>query len=951
MPDWAKYVRQNLRLSGLKVEREAEVIEDLAQQLGDAYAEALRSGLSPAQAEAAAEKHITDWHALAKQIESSKLGRESAMSSLQNYAEDQDVTRRGTFSLFTEFVQDIRFGLRMLRKNPGFTAVAVLTLAAGIGVNTGIFSVLDAVLLRSLPVSHPEQLALLTDPDDHGGHFGSQTGDRSLLAYSEFEYLRDQNTAFLSLFAADSSLPEVEVSISGASSLRGGGAETVRVRMVSGDYFSTLGMTPALGTVFGPEVDRVRGDSPIAVCSYAFWKRRFALNPSVLGTAIRMGSSSFQVVGIASPGFFGETVGEAPDLWVPLQMQAAVYPGVDYLSPSPQGIVNQHMWLQVMGRLKPGISLSQANAALNIDFKRYLESAIGSTLTTEERAHVMDQRLSLHSGSVGSSILRRGFGAPLQFLMVLVGLILLLACTNVANLLLARGAGRQKEFAMRLAIGAGRQRLIRQLVTESLLLASLGAVAGLFLAHWCDVLLLRMVAGASGPSSIQLNLQPDSRVLAFTLGAALLTAILFGLLPALLSTRLDLSPTLKANTSRLSGYSASRRIPIGKILVIAQVAVSLILLVAAGLFVRSLSRLNHADLGYERENLFLFRVDAAAAGFKGPAATHLYQELLERISAIPGLRGATVSHNGLFSHSESGDPISVEGYKTKPGEELDSRFDHVGPKYFSTVEIPLLMGREIEPQDSVGGVRAAVVNQTFVRQFFPNTNPLGKHVSDTYAGNPAEMVVVGVVADAKYSNLREKTPPRIYVPLFNPVWEQPAARYEVRTYADSAAVAISLRQAVKEVAGSLLPIEITSMSELVNESLETDRFVEQLSEAFGMLAMLLAVIGLYGIMAYTVARRTRDIGIRLALGAEPSGVLWQVLLETLLLVSVGIAIGVPVALAGTQAVRGMLYGVGFADPVAILFAAFLLAAAAALAGFLPARRAAKIDPIVALRYE
>jgi predicted permease len=847
--------------------------------------------------------------------------------------------------------QDLRYALRMLVKSPGFTLIAVLTLALGIGANTAIFSVLDAVLLRSLSVAHPEQLVVVTDPDEHGGLFGSQTGDRSLLAYSEFEYLRDHNNAFSSLFAADSSLPDVEVCISGSSAPRGGGSETTRVRMVSGDYFATLAMTPALGTAFGPEVDRVRGGSPIAVLSYAFWKRRFALNPSVLGTLIRMRSSSFQVVGVAPPGFIGETVGEAPDLWVPMKMQDAVYPGVDYLSPSPQGIVNQHMWLQVMGRLKPDISLAQANAGLNIDFKRYLESAPGSTLTTEERGHVLDQRLHLRAGSAGSSILRREFGAPLQFLMVLVGLILLLACTNVANLLLARGAGRQKEFAMRLAIGAGRQRLIRQLLTESLLLAALGAAAGLFLAHWCDVLLLRMVAGTAGPSSIQLDLQPDARVLAFTLGITVLTAVLFGLLPALFSTRLDLSPALKSTASKLNVYSASRRIPIGKILVVAQVAVSLILLVAAGLFVRSLSRLKHVYLGYQRENLLLFQVDAAAAGFKGSAATRLYQELLERVSAIPGLRGATVSHNGLFSHSESGDPISVEGYTPKPGEELDSSFDHVGPKYFSTVGIPLLMGREIEPQDAVGGTRAAVVNQTFVRQFFPNTNPLGKHVRDTYAGNPAEMVVVGVVADAKYRNLREKTPPRIYAPLFNPVWEQAAARYQVRTFADSAAVAASLRQAAKEVAASLPPIEINSMSQLVDESLQTDRFIQQLSEAFGVLAMLLAAIGLYGIMAYTVARRTRDIGIRLALGAEPSGVLWQVLRETLLLVSVGIAIGVPIALAGTQLVRGMLFGLGFADPLAILVAAILLAAAAALAGFLPARRASQVDPMVALRYE
>jgi predicted permease len=504
---------------------------------------------------------------------------------------------------------------------------------------------------------------------------------------------------------------------------------------------------------------------------------------------------------------------------------------------------------------------------------------------------------------------------------------------------------------MRLAIGAGRRRLIRQLLTESLILAAFGAVAGLLFAHWCDVLLLRMVAGTAGPATIQLDLQPEARVLAFTLGMTFLTATLFGLLPSLFCTRLDLSPALKSTACKLATYPASRRIPVGKILVIAQVAVSLILLAAAGLFVRSLSRLNHVYLGYQRENLLLFRVDAASAGIKGAAATRFYQELLVRISAIPGLRGVTVSHNGLFSHSESGDPISVEGYTPKPGEQLDSRFDHVGPRYFATVGIPLLMGREIEPQDSVGATRAAVVNQTFVRQFFPNTNPLGKHVRDTYAGNPAEMVVVGVVADAKYRDLREKTPPRIYVPLFNPVWEQTAARYEVRTFADSAAVAASLRQVVKEVAAALPAIEINSMSQLVDESLQTDRFIKQLSEAFGVLAMLLAGIGLYGIMAYTVARRTRDIGIRLALGAEPASVLWQVLRETLLLVSIGIAIGVPVALVGTQLVRGLLFGLGFADPIAIAAAAILLAAAAALAGFLPARRASQVDPMVALRYE
>jgi len=376
-----------------------------------------------------------------------------------------------------------------------------------------------------------------------------------------------------------------------------------------------------------------------------------------------------------------------------------------------------------------------------------------------------------------------------------------------------------------------------------------------------------------------------------------------------------------------------------------------ILLVSAGLFVRSLSRLGEVKLGYNRENLILFRVDAAPGGFKGAAIPRFQLDLLAKISAIPGLRGATVSKDGLFSHSESADPIAVEGYISKAGEEMHSRMDHVGPGYFSTLGIPILMGREIDAQDAPGGFRAAVINQTFAKRFFPNTNPIGKHVRDTYPGNPAEMIVVGVAADAKYNNLREKALPRIYAPLANPMWENPAAFYEVRTYADPQAVAAALRQVVQKTAPTLPPIEVRTMSGLVDDSLQTDRFIKQLASAFSLLALLLAAIGLYGLMAYTVSRRTKDIGIRLALGAEQGNILWQVLRETLMLVLMGIIIGVPFALGGTHLVRSMLFGLGFADPVAILFAATLLTVVAALAGFLPAWRASQVDPMVALRYE
>src|SRR6202046_586768 len=847
-------------------------------------------------------------------------------------------------------LQDMRYGIRMLVKNPGFSAIVELTLALGIGANTAIFSVLDSVLLRKLPVVHSEQLVLLTNPDSHGQNFGSESGDRSLLAYSEFEYLRDHNEVFSSIFASDSNLPDVRATLGGSVNGVTNQEESVRIRLVSGEYFSTLGATPAAGRMFSSEVDRARGGSPFAVISYALWKQRFGLDPSVLGKTIQIHETSFEIIGVAQPGFFGETVGEAPDVWMPAMMQDAIYPGRDLLTPS-QDMTNIHTWLLVMARLKPGVTTEQAKASINVVFKRMLDS-LGGTLNAQERHQLEDQRINLQAGARGSSTLNEAYGAPLKVLMGLVGFVLLIACANVANLLLARGTARQKEFAVRLAIGAGRGRLIRQLLSESLLLALAGAAAGILLAQWADSLLLQMVSRAStGGEAVQINLRPDARMLAFTLGIAVLSAILFGLIPALRATRLDLSPILKSTMSGTTGENASRRLPATKVLVIAQVAISLILLVAAGLFVHSLSKLSEVNLGYKPENLLLFQVDGAAGGYKGPANLRFQQDLLEKFSAIPGVRAATLSSNGLFSHSESSDPISVDGYTPKPGEEMHSRMDHVGPGYFSTVGIPVLIGRGIGPQDSGNGPRAGVINKTFAEHFFGNTNPLGKKVHDTYPGNPSEVEIVGVVADAKYNSLREKTPPRLYAPYFNPMWEHSFATYEIRTLADPASVSAALRKAVQETNSSLSPIRIRTMQVLVDDSLHTDKFIARLAGVFGLLAMLLASIGLYGIMAYTVARRTRDIGIRMALGAQPGSVLWLVLRETLLLVLIGVAVGLPVAFGGTHLIKSMLFGLGTVDPVAMIVPAITLVVVAALAGFLPARRAMRVDPMVALRYE
>jgi len=849
------------------------------------------------------------------------------------------------------FWQDLRYGLRMLLKSPAFTIVATITLALGIGANSAIFNVLDAVLLRLLPVKAPQQLVVLTDPDAHGRIYGQEGGDRSLLGFSEFEYLRDHNDVYSGVFAADSEAPKLDVSIGSFSGNLVAEPETARVQLVSGNYFSVLGVSAAIGRTFTPEVDRARGGSPVAVISYPYWKERFSLDPGVLGKSLRIHQTTFEVIGVAPPGFFGTTVGEQPDIWVPLMMQDAVYPGLDLLAPV-QALGNNNAWLQVMARLKPGVTLQQSKAAINVAFKAFLVDTLGSRGTENDRHGYLNQQINPQPGSRGSSSVHETFANPLKVLMGIVAFVLLTACANVANLLLARGAARQKEFAVRLAVGAGRSRLIRQLLVESLLLAVLGAAVGAVLARWADALLVKRVAGISAvPGAIQLALATDARTLGFTMLVAMLTTMLFGVIPALRATSLQVSPALKAAASARTGGTSHHFLSTGRFLVVTQVAISMILLVAAGLFLHSLERLGEVSLGYNRNRLLLFRLYTAPAGYKGTAIIRLEQDLLARISTIPGVRSATLSSNGLFQDFESGDPIAIEDYTPKSSEELHSRFDHVGPGYFSTVGIPLLRGREIGPQDSVLGPRAAVINLAFAQEFFPNTDPLGKHVSDTFPGNPGEMQIVGVVADSKLNSLREPARPRIYAPLFNPLWEETAASYEIRIAGDAESIGRALRTAVQETNPALPQIEISTMSGLVDRSLGADRLVAMLSSCFGALALLLASVGLYGVMSYAVARRTNEIGIRMALGARRSNVLRLVLGHGSKLALLGVAIGIAGALVLTRFLSSLLFGVKPTDPLTFVIVSVVLAGVALLASYIPARRATKVDPIVALRYE
>lgn len=841
--------------------------------------------------------------------------------------------------------QDLRYALRQLRINPSFTTVTVLTLALGIGANTAIFTVVNAVLLSHLPVKHPEQLVFLTNPDEQGMQVGFADGDRDLLTYPEFQELAHNNEAFSGLLAASSQTPDflVETDMSGT----GAEAARAKVSLVSGSYFSVLGVDPILGRSFTPEVDKVRDANPVALISYRFWQDRFAGDPNVLGRRLRIHNTSFDIIGVASPQFHGETVGVAPDIWIPLSMQSEIYPARDFLSQETKPF-NKTEWLHVMGRLKPGTSLARAKASINAEFQQLLLSQTGG-MSAEDQHRFLNQHLAVTEGSHGASTVRADFGKPLRILMAVVGMILLIACANVANLLLARSTARRREIAVRVAMGAGARRLFREVLTQSILLASIGGAVGLLLAYWADAALLRMVSG--GPIPLPLDVRPDAKVLAFTLGVSVVTGVLFGLVPALRAGRVDLSSVLKGTSRTVAGaVTHGGRVPVGKTLVVVQVALSVVLLAVAGLFVRSFQKLVAVQLGYDRDHLLFFSINPLSYGYKGAEVPQLYTDMLARIVAIPGVRGASFSDNGLLSGRDSSSPVTIEGEKPKSGA-THPRWDTVGPNFFSATGIPLLYGREIGPQDTGTSQRVGVINATFAREYFGDSNPIGRRARVHTTFDDQDFVIVGVVADSKHGSVREKPRPRFYVPFLNPIGKADSANILVRTSGDPSAVVSAIRDVVKQSAANLPPVEIETMKQRVADSLTSDIMITELAGAFGVLAVVLVCIGLYGIMAYAVSGRTNEIGLRMALGAQRSNVLWLILGESLLLVLIGVAIGLPVVFGAGKWIASLLFDVKPADVVTLAMATVLMFVVGTCACYIPARRAMQVDPMQALRDE
>jgi predicted permease len=699
-----------------------------------------------------------------------------------------------------------------------------------------------------------------------------------------------------------------------------------------------------LGRTFTSDDDRVEGAAPYAVISYEFWQRRFGGNADVVGRTIALAGGTFSVIGVAPATFLGETVGDRPDAWLPLVMQAAVLPGRDWLRENPAS-AEKIMWLHAFGRLRPGVTIETAQANANVVFQQGLAAYYGgSGLTPDARQRFLDQRLRLRSAATGASQLRNSFAEPLYVLLGAAALVLLIACANVGNLLLARTTARNREMSVRLALGASRGRLVRQLLTESLCLSALGGLAGLAAAFMMRAGLLQLVG-----ESIRLPRTLDARVLGFLFGLTVVAGLLLGLLPALRTSKTHVSAGLKEQGRGLTGSPAWFRV--GKLVVVGQLALSLPLLVGAGLLLRTLSNLQQADLGFPKESLLTVRVDAEAAGYEAERQAAAIDQLLARIRAVPGVRVATYSNNGLFGGGDSGDQIEVEGYTRKGNDDRGSRYDQVGPGYFSTLGIPVRLGREITEADRAGGLMVCVINETFAKRFFEGRNPIGLHVSQIYANTRKTYQVVGVVQDSRQNRIRGEIEHRFYVPATQPAAEISAITFAIRPAANASGVMASVREVVRQAEPGMVITSARTLTESVDRRLVQDRLLARLSFAFGAVALVLAAIGLYGVLSYGVARRTNEIGIRKALGAQHGTVIAMILRETGWLLALGLIAGSALAAAALRLIASRLYGLAATDPIAFASALVLLSIVAGLAAWLPAWRASRVDPLVALRYE
>jgi predicted permease len=828
-------------------------------------------------------------------------------------------------------IQDVRFALRQLRKSPGFTAVVVLTLAFGLGANTAIFSVLNALMLRSLPVAQPQQLELFGKGQWVGGLDSLPNRSWQLFSYPFFREFSQKNEVFSDVAAIDSILFGTHGRVAGGANL-----EKIDTELVSGTYFKTLGVNPVLGRTLTSADDQVPGAHPVAVASFSWWQRRFGKDPSVVGKTVSIGATVYSIVGVAPPEFFGATVGQSPDLWVPLAMEKEISPGWNGLD---QPLAFQSLYL--IGRRKPGVSVEQASANTNLLFKQILREYVGPQPSPKQLDDIQHAQIELTPAATGLSQLRQRFSSPLRILMAVVALVLLVACANVANLLLARTATRRREIALRMSLGATRLRLIRQLLVESVLVVFFGAALGLWLAWWA-IRVLTAAAAATTPIHASLG----GPILAFAVAVSTLTVILFGTAPALYATRFELAPSLKPGRGAMPAESRNR---LSRGLIVGQVALSLVLLVGAGLFLRSLINLMNVDTGFDKQNVLVTGIDPGGAGYQPDARLGaVMTEIEERVSLLPGVRAASFAFF-VFNGGGWTTHVAVPG---RPDSGSDPDVDHniVGPQYLDAMAMPVILGHGLSSQDTRTSRKVAVINETMVRTYFGGNSPLGRTFSIGDATEWQNVEVVGVVKDGKYMDLQEKPMPAAFYP-HSQHSDTFLYSFVVRCSGNPKLLAPEIAAAIRQVDPNLPVDNFTTLSEIVDDSVSDHRLVAQLCTFFGLLAVSLSCIGIYGLMSYGVARRTSEFGVRMALGAQRRNVLWLVLTETLWLVVIGLAVGLALAPVLSRLATSLLFGLSSYDPLTIGLAIVAMLFVALVAGYLPARRATRVDPMAALRYE
>ena len=832
-------------------------------------------------------------------------------------------------------LQDLRYGIRTLAKNPGFTIVAILTLALGIGANAAIFSLTDQVLLRLLPVESPRELVVLSSPGRSWGRTWSDGDGSTSFSYPTYEEIRDRNEVFAGVLARF----HVQVSVAGK-----GESQLVDAELVSGNYFQVLGVQPFLGRVLDSQDETAPGANRVVVLSYGYWTRHFGSDPNLLNKPLAVNGNSLTVVGVVRPGFTGVQVGQIPDLFIPITMKAQMTPNWDGLADR-----GDH-WVAIIGRLKPGISITKAQAGLVPMYRAILETDAVPLKFSHGGAHekeFLGKKIVLNTGSHGRPILQHDAKQPLLVLMAMVGLVLLIACANLAGLLIARGEGRQREIALRLALGAGRVRLVRQLMTESLILALAGGAAGLALASWTLSVIVNSIPETEGASG--LTAQIDYRVLVFACAVSLITGVLFGLAPAIRATHTDLQRVLKDQGVNVSGGRTNVRVR--KFLLISQIALTAVLLAAAGLFAHSLLNLKTQDLGVRPDHVLEFSISPELNRYAPAQTIALAERIRKSIDALPGVRSVSASQIPMLADSNSSSNITVPGYNAQEDEDMNVDQNWVGPNFLATMGIPLLNGREFSEADSSSSPKVAIINEAMARRFFAARNPIGLHFG--FGGGKdvkLDTEIVGIVKDSKNTDVKTAARPFVFVPYAQSEHAGNATFY-VRTNQDPVTLSGTVRNLIAGFDDNLPVYGVKTLTAQVDEIMFTDRLVTIFSLCLGLLASLLAAVGLYGVMAYVVARRTREIGIRMALGATQQNVAWMILREILGMLAAGLCIGLIAAYGIGRVVESLLFGVKASDPVVFVVAAGLLVAVALLAGWLPSRKAANVDPMVALRYE